>query len=257
MLLAIVLSISFKVTCFTASNHSQSLSSHISKLFEFPSPYSSPLLSPPSLPLSQSVCMLLAFAYSLIWLVWQLRPILQNVICQGRLAWFTSPKSACLPATHWKWPHKYLVYDELSGLKCAQPHRQRERDKERGRNRDRDPSELCQCAMSRVVWICLVWSGGQRAEVKVLYFLLSNCSSWLLAAGSWQFTCSVNKLLVDLCDDLWAMLTWYMAFYYSRCRSETKPYRAFCSVRPITLWKQPILITTITTKRSKRPQQQL
>lgn len=24
-----------------------------------------------------------AFAYSLIWLVWQLRPILQNVICQG------------------------------------------------------------------------------------------------------------------------------------------------------------------------------
>jgi len=116
---------------------------------------------------SHIVWMLLAFAYSLIWLVWQLRPILQNVICHGRhLMTEPSPLNSELPsnATH---PHRRMASQVFSLWRVEwfevfpPPSGELKHPESWG-----PPLSPWSCAMFRVVWICLVASGSEGSGVE-------------------------------------------------------------------------------------------
>lgn len=163
-------------------------------------------------------CMLLAFAYSLIWLVWQLRPILQNVICQGRLVW--AYDHAHVPAASSpSLPTLFALDSQVFSLwlvewfeVCAQwPSR-------------RDPSGsgvsflpllllllhlslslsavahcFCDFGMSCDVWICLVWSVPANGRGQSLYIYLARSPAMSINRLTWTIICGPRSI------DIWPL----------------------------------------------------
>lgn len=135
-------------------------------------------------------------------------------------------------------------------------HRASETGISRAREREETvPASVSPCA----VWICLVWSAECRGQSLQQFTRLPPGTSYNMSL----------YLLYDIyihgsnepCDYLSARVPRliYDFLLHQRRQLQANPGESgasYSSLRPITLWKRPILITTITTKRSKGEQQQ-
>lgn len=118
---------------------------------------------------------------------------------------------------------------------------------------------LWQCAMFRVVWICLVASGsngewlcGSRAKSSEAK-LLSNSSTWVEGEEQSPAPFAETPIQNDSCLDYKSQNVRRFFFLIYGILLKTKFVGTNCgSAKPITLWRQPILITAITTNATAK-----